>query len=144
MSNFFSLCHPSLSPPAFLLFSLNSVHRYAQDISTISDSVHQDVHQYPQQLIFSLKKLLAIYLYKNVPYIIRIVFISDVCICLMSLVFIAQHTAPQHVMLLAHALYSLPFSPVLFNLFDAMDHFSPRLCFGAHFMKNLFQNNHLF
>ena len=33
---------------------------------------------------------------------------------------------------------------VLLNLFDVMDHFSPRLCFGAHFMKNLFQNNDLF
>ena len=145
MSNFFSLCHPSLSPLAFLLFSLNSLHRYAQDISTISDGVHQDVHQYPQQLIFSLKKLLITYLDKNVvPYIIRIIFISDVCICVMSLVFIAQHTAPQHVMLLAYSLYSLSFSLVLLNLFDVMDHFSPRLCFGAHFMKNLFQNNHLF
>ena len=33
---------------------------------------------------------------------------------------------------------------MLLNLFDVMDHFSPRLCFGAHFVKNLFQNNPLF
>ena len=33
------------------------------------------------------------------------------------------------------------FNTVLLNLFDVMDHLSPRLCFGAHFIKNLFQNN---
>ena len=32
----------------------------------------------------------------------------------------------------------------LLNLFDVMDHFSPRPCFGARFIKNFFQNNHLF
>ena len=30
------------------------------------------------------------------------------------------------------------FSAAVLNLFDVMDHFSLRLCFGAHFMKKLF------